>query len=199
MPRRPASPVVIVLLAAIGALVAGVAGTATYLGVSGYLQGQPSTPGPSVGGGQTTGTKPSQTPEPTASQTPCPLYTIAQVQTKGHPGTLVNLLYVRGPRRSGSGPGGEGWICQDADGTLYYQGHDLDGRRPSDGKNTILVGGGIRGDVVQVGSTYVATIRNATYRVSCDEFAYIGSDGRRTDYQIMTCEAGGGPTTLAQA
>src|SRR5690348_15951148 len=166
-PRRPASSGLIVSLAAAGALVAGAAGTAAYLGISEYLRNRTVAEGPGSGG-QSTGTDPT-----TVAPEPCPQFTIDQVKAEGGLGNLVVVIHVEGTRSNGRR--GEGWICRDSDGTLYYQGHDIDGRPWVDGQNTVLVGGEINGVVVQDGSTYVATVSYGRYRVSADEFTLVGN------------------------
>jgi hypothetical protein len=185
--RRPASPAVVVVLAAVGALLAGVAGTGSYLGVSNYLRNQPPTQGPGGGGTQTSAAAPKS----------CPEFTASQVRNSGQPGELTVLMYVRGPHQ-GSRVDGEAWICRDSNGTLYYQGHDLDGETPEIDVNTILVGGAIRGTVSLQGSTYVAAVQNGAYRVSCEEFAFVNNGGSRSDYTPQTCLLNDGPTALSR-
>ena len=100
------------------------------------------------------------------------------VRAAGRPGELVSLLHVRGEKSSGEQ--GEAWICQDSDGQLYYQGHDIDGEPWAIGRNAIVVGDGINGTVVREGSTYVATVSFGSYRVSADEFRLVGTNGSET-------------------
>jgi hypothetical protein len=119
------------------------------------------------------------------------------VKAEGRPGNLVILLYVRGTRLNGARAGldGEGWICQDSDGELYYQGHDIDGDPPVDRDNATLSGGGINGRVERNGPVYVVGSR----RVSCvdREFRVVGG----TRWSVETCLEGdalsGAPTTLS--
>lgn len=104
------------MIAAVGAFAVGLAGTGAYLVVSRSLQDETAaTPG------QTTPTDPGATTTP---EQPCPDFTIGRVRAEGRPGNLVTVLYVRGTKANGEE--GEAWICRDSDGTLYYQGHDID-------------------------------------------------------------------------
>jgi hypothetical protein len=157
----------IVTLVAVGAFAVGLAGTGAYVFVTRVLQDQAApvdvTPTPTV------------TVTSTPTEQPCPAETIDRVRAAGRPGELVALLYVRGT--TAAGEEGEAWICRDGDGTLYYQGHDIDGGPWADGENALLVGGGINGDVVQDGPAYVATVDWGRYRVSPTEFRLIGNDG----------------------
>jgi hypothetical protein len=191
--RRPASPAVVVVLSAVGALLASSAGTAAYLGMSHFLQGQP-VADPGATATRTTSTGPTLTPSPTAAPSPtgqqCPPYTVAAVRKAGGPGELSMLLHVEGTY-----PGlndAEAWICQDSDGTLYYQGHDKDGKQPDPATNTILIGGTVVGHVnfVPASSSYVAINPGkpgegtTTYRVSSTEFVVLHPDGSTTKFTI---------------
>lgn len=193
MPRRPASPATIVVLAAVGALLAGAAGTGAYLGVSNYLQNRATTTGqPGNAGGPTS-------PEPSATAAPCPTHTIEAVKALGRPGELTIALYVRGTRQNAPGQGlpGEAWICRDSDGEFYYQGHDIDGRRPAVNQNILFLGGEAA-TVQQQGSAYVVTSRGGgERRVSCDppEFRSVGG----TTWSVDECrDDGTGPSEFAE-
>ncbi len=185
-PRRPASPGLVVVLAAVGALVAGGAGTAAYLGVSDLLHteadgstGQNPGVNASDTGGQTGG----QTVAPTRA--PCPQPTIDAVKAAGRPGDLAQLIYVKGA--TSDGRRAEAWICQDRDGTLYYQGHELSSGplTQAQSNGTLLLGEGVRGSVAREGDTYVGTYplnnRTVLYRVSTTEFAIVDGN-RRTEF-----------------
>jgi hypothetical protein len=174
--RRPASPAAVVALCAIGALLAGAAGTAAYLGLSHYLRHQPvADPVPTSTAGTTA---------PPAGD-PCPTYTITAVKDSGGPGRLTIVLYVEGTHAGLATA--EAWICRDTDGTLYYQGHDETGPpTAATSANTILLGGTVKGTVEPDGpTTYVATNGPTSYRVSPTEFAVITAAGR-TDFTITT-------------
>jgi hypothetical protein len=176
--RRPASPGLVVVLTAVGALVAGVAGTAAYLGVSDYLRADADAPtGPDPG----TSVTATVTPAPVA----CPQPTIDAVRAADRPGNLVRVIYVKGA--TAQGREAEAWICLDSDGTLYYQGHEL-GRgelTQAQDAQSLLLGAGIRGSVAQEGDTYVGSypLNNGTvlYRVSPTEFAIVDGN-RRTEF-----------------
>lgn len=171
--RRPVRPAVIVAVAAVSAFAAGLAGTATYLGVSWYLQERSSTAGPTALGE----TIP---PETTVAARPCPQFTIDAVVAAGGPGNLVEVRYVQGARPSGLG--GEAWICRDSDDTLYYQGHDRNGpATAATSGNTILLGGSFPGAVTRDGETYVATNGGTQYLVGPDTFAIV-NNGNRQDF-----------------
>lgn len=159
-----------IVLVAIGAFAVGFGGTGAYLAVSRALGGQTPT-GPGQAGASSTATS-------TPAEQPCPDFTIDRVRAEGRPGNLVEVLHVRGTKSNGDE--GEAWICRDSDGTLYYQGHDIDGAPLAEGENAIIVGGGINGDVVQDGSTYVATVSFGQYRVSPNEFRLVGNNGADT-------------------
>jgi hypothetical protein len=200
--RRPASRATVVVLAAIGALLSGSAGTASYLGTSQYLHDQPfANPGPTATSTPST-TTPAATrttpPAATSTTTPfgeqCPSYTVKAVKEAGEPANLTMLLHVEGTHLGRHDS--EAWICQDSDGTLYYQGHDEDGNPPDPATNTMLLGKNVRGTVVRQGSTpdgsaiYLATNPGengegpTTYRVSPKQFTVLGPDGTTIDFII---------------
>jgi hypothetical protein len=184
-PRRPASAALIVSLAAVGALVAGAAGTGAYLGLSEYLHNRTVAGGPGPGGPTTATRAPTTT---TAAAQPCPDYTIAAVRAKGGPGALVTVIYVKGALAGVASA--EAWICRDSDDTLYYQGHELAGGTPTAATSqyTILLGGLVRGTVVQEGGVYNAYSNGRSgfhYEVSRTTFAKVQADGSRSDYQLL--------------
>lgn len=174
--RRPASPITILVLVAIGAFSVGFGGTGAYLAVSRTLSNQTTTglddPGsPSA---------PAVEETTTAAPLPCPQFTADAVRQSGGPGNLVELRWVQGARPGGLG--GEAWICRDDDGRLYYQGHDLTGpATAATSSNTILIGGSVRGEVFLDGDIYVATNGQTRYLVGPDVFAIV-NNGNRTDF-----------------
>jgi hypothetical protein len=165
----------IILLVAIGGFAVGFGGTGAYLAVSQALAGE--TPaGPDQAGASTT---PAVVTTSDGGQ-PCPAFTIEAVRESGGPGDLVEVRWVQGTRPSGLG--GEAWICLDSDGTLYYQGHDLNGPATAGtSNNTILIGGSVRGEVTRDGENYVATNGGTQYLVGPGTFAVV-NDGRREDF-----------------
>jgi hypothetical protein len=183
-PRRPASPALVVTLAAIGALVAGAAGTGAYLGVSEYLDNRPSNAGPD-GSGDPTGTGGPQT---TAAGDPCPAEIGAAVKdAQSGPGNLTQVIYVKGALAGRESA--EAWICRDSDGTIYYQGHELAGPFVGGASAyTLLLGGSVKGTVTVEGSVYRAFPDGSPgfhYEVSPDTFAKVEADGDRRDYDVV--------------
>jgi hypothetical protein len=164
-PRRRISPALI----AVVLLLAGASGTGAYL-VARQVIAQSDT----VANGPTTtrstsaaapavppvGTSPAaanpvQTSFPPPTADACPAFTVAAVKAAGRPGSLKLVLYVEAAL-SGTG-GAEAWICEDSDGSLYYQGHNKTGPATNATTgNTILVGPGVRGTVVKAGTGYSA-------------------------------------------
>ncbi len=195
--RRSVSPALVLVLAGAGGLLTGFGGTAAYLSVSSYLA-EPSAP-PGDGGGTDGGATDPSSPDPTGgapAAAPCPQATIDAVRRAGEPGDLVIVAYARGRVVQGGQIGleGEAWICQDSDGDLYYQGHDLTGDPPGP-SNTILLGQGIDGQLAPDGSAYVATRANGgTYRVDCGQRDLRTSGG--TVWQV-DCTIGAGPATFS--
>jgi len=182
--RRPASTSLIVSLAAVGAVVAGAAGTAAYFAVGQYLENRTVANGPDDPGAPTTTTPPSTTP----AAEPCPDFTIAAVKESGRPGNLTTVIYVKG--RLDGQDSAEAWICRDSDGELYYQGHELIGGPPTaaTSRYTVLLGGDVAGEVTVEGTTYRAyTDKNPGYHyeVSPGTFAKVQANGRRSDYEVV--------------
>lgn len=161
-PARRVGPLLIVVLL----VLAGVGGTMGYLVAHQVLENQagvtpPAATTPPVGGSTTTPTKttsasPTISPDPKDDGTFCPSVTRTALTDAGLNGELTLLLYIevtipRGKARA--------WICRNAEGTLYYQAHERSGPfdRANNGQNTILLGTGIKGDVVAQGDGYKAT------------------------------------------
>jgi hypothetical protein len=164
-PRRRISPALIVVLI----VLAGAAGTGAYLVVHQVMAGDGSSPvatGPS--------TRASNAPAPSVPTSAaasaagaattfaaptgdaCPAFTTAAVKAANRPGNLKLLLYVDAALTGTDGA--EAWVCQDSDGSLFYQGHNKTGPATNaTTDNTILVGPGIRGTVVKAGTGYQAT------------------------------------------
>lgn len=185
MPRRPASPGLIVTLAAAGALVAGAAGTGAYLGVSAYLDNRPGTGDPTdPSSTQTTG--PGESPSGPSAPA-CPEEIAAAVRDEGGLGELTQVIYVKGALDGRASA--EAWICRDSDGTIYYQGHELagpfvGGRSPY----TILLGGDVEGSVAVDGNVYRAYPGGNSgfhYEVSPGTFAKVEANGQRRDYDVV--------------
>ena len=117
----------------------------------------------------------------------CPAFTATAVRNAGRKGELQRVLYVDGTRTGTKGA--EAWICQDSDGTLYYQGHNKDG--PLTGATTdfsILLGAGVRGTVARQGVGFVAT--NPTtdgttqYIVTRESLTVVLPSGDRQEYTV---------------
>jgi hypothetical protein len=164
-PRRRISPALI----AVVLVLAGAAGTGAYLvarqiiAADGTVAQGPGTvrtttaAGPVVApaGTGSTAASPAQTSFPPPTADACPDFTVAAVKAAGRPGSLKLLLYVDAALAGTDGA--EAWICQDSDGSLYYQGHNKTGPATNaTTNNTILVGPGIRGTVVRAGTGYSA-------------------------------------------
>jgi hypothetical protein len=167
--RRRISPA----LVAVVVVLAGAAGTGAYLvarqvmAPAGTVASGPGTVRtttaqvvPPAGTGSAVA-NPVQTPIPAQTSFPpptadaCPAFTVAAVKAAGRPGALQLRLYVDGAL-SGT-DGAEAWICEDSDGSLYYQGHNKTGAATNaTTSNTILIGPGIRGTVVKAGTGYSA-------------------------------------------
>jgi hypothetical protein len=164
-PQRRISPALIAVLL----VLAGAAGTGAYLvarqviatsdtvangpGSAGRTTAAAPAAAPSGTGSTAAGAPPATFPPPTGDA--CPAFTVAAVKAAGRTGSLKLLLYVDAAL-SGT-DGAEAWICQDSDGSLYYQGHNKTGPATNaTTSNTILVGPGIRGTVVAAGTGYSA-------------------------------------------
>jgi hypothetical protein len=167
--RRRISPALI----AVVLVLAGAAGTAAYLvarqivTADGTVARGPGTVGTTTVAGQvvapassgSTATISAQSPAQTSFPPPtgdaCPTFTVAAVKAAGRPGSRKLLLYVDAALAGTDGA--EAWICQDSDGSLYYQGHNKTGPATNaTTSNTILIGPGIRGTVVKAGTGYSA-------------------------------------------
>lgn len=142
------------------------------------------TAGTPTGAATGTATAPQGTADPSAA---CPSLTIAAVTSAGKPGNLSRILYIKVARAGTTGA--EVWICQDIDGTYYYQGHAFDGPfNAATSDVTILIGKPIRGDVVKVGTGFTATnpASNGTtqYVVTREVLTIITPGGDKTDYTV---------------
>ena len=138
--------------------------------------------GPTSGGNQGGGAQPGP------SGASCPAFTATAVKNAGRTGDLKLVLYVDGTRDGTNGA--EAWICQDSDGTLYYQGHNKD--RPLTAATTdvsILIGPGVRGSVARQGSGFVATNPadggTVQYVVTRETLTIVLPDGGRQEYRVV--------------
>jgi hypothetical protein len=128
--------------------------------------------------------KPSTTPSPTADPgRSCPALTEQAVRAAGQIGGLKLLLYVSGDGVDAQA-GAEAWVCQNTDGVLYYQGHRRTGPfTAATSTDTLLIGAGVRGNVVRSGTEFVATNpkdptipddpHHTEYHVSATAFYYV--------------------------
>ena len=169
----------------------GISGAGAYLVVRTYLhdasaatqsntaQTSPTQTSPT---GATTGATTSG--DPGAS---CPAFTADAVKATGRKGQLQRVLYVEGTRTGTKGA--EAWICQDSDGTLYYQGHAKDGAFTGATTDfSILLGPGVRGTVARQGVGFVATnpSNNGTtqYIVTRETLTVVLPSGDRQEYTV---------------
>ena len=91
-------------------------------------------------------TTPRVTAKPQDPGTFCPAITAKAVADAGLNGELRLLRYVDASATGASGA--EAWVCRNADGVLFYQGHRKSGRfEAATSNDTILLGRGIRGKV----------------------------------------------------
>ena len=145
-------------------------------------------------------TTPKVTPKPEDPGTRCPAITAKAVSDAGQNADLELLRYVDGTVSGGSGA--EAWICKNADGGLYYQGHRKTG--PFDAAtsdHTILLGPGIVGKVgTEGGDGFIAVNpkdpanpddpARTEYHVSANAFYFVVQpSGDRTDY-VLTRSVG---------
>jgi hypothetical protein len=160
-PARRIGPLLIVVLL----VLAGVGATMGYLVASRILDNQAALTPPAgtqkPGGStatpaRTTAAAPLISKNPNDAGTFCPAVTSRALTDAGLNGELTLLLYIevtipRGKARA--------WICRNAEGTLYYQAHELAGPfdRANNAQNTILLGTGIKGDVAVLGEGFKAT------------------------------------------
>jgi hypothetical protein len=183
-------------------VVGGLAGAGAYMMVRTYLQDTAAATqrndaqtGPTGGGTQTTGggTQPGPTGATTGATTGgdpgagCPAFTADAVRNAGRKGELQRVLYVDATRTGTRGA--EAWICQDSDGTLYYQGHDKNGALTGATTDvSILLGAGVRGTVARQGVGFVATDPandgNTQYIVNRETLTVVSPSGGRQEYTV---------------
>jgi hypothetical protein len=109
------------------------------------------------------------------------------VKAAGQKGQLTRVFYVKGSLAGTTGA--EAWICQDSDGTLYYQGHAFDGDlSQAKSANTIILGKPIAGEVTKSGSTWTASNPTSNgltqYIVGRDIFRIVQPSGDKLDYTV---------------
>jgi hypothetical protein len=198
-PRRIGRALIAVLV-----LLAAGTGTGSYLVTRQVLAG-PAGPGGANAGAGTPGganagpgrspaqpsatipTGPQTTPKVTAKpQDPgtfCPAITARAVADAGLKGELRLLRYVDASATGASGA--EAWVCKNADGVLFYQGHRKSGRfEAATSNDTILLGRGIRGKVETEGDKGFVAVNpqdaanpddpnHTEYHVSPTSFFYV--------------------------
>jgi hypothetical protein len=126
----------------------------------------------------------------------CPAITVRAVRAAGLNADLTLLRYVDAVLLGGTPA--EAWICRNADGLFYYQGHRKSGPfNAATSQDTILLGHGILGEVDQADqSAFMALnpmdpknpydpIRTAYY-VSPTSFYFTDPDGNRTTYTVIS-------------
>jgi hypothetical protein len=177
-PRRRISPILAVVLV----LLAGAVGAVAYVVTRQIVAGDPVADGPGTTGtpsSSNASTAPTNGPDPNT----CPALTEAAVKAKGLAGGLKLLLYVSA-KGTDTLAGAEAWVCQNTDGLLIYQGHRRTGAFTDVCcADTILLAAGIKGRVVQVGNSFVATSpkdvsnpddpNHTDYHVSRTEFYFV--------------------------
>jgi len=178
-------------------VVGGIAGAGAYLVVRTYLHdaaaatqsntAQTGPTQPTGGGTQSAQTNPTGATTGGDPGAGCPAFTADAVRNAGRKGQLQRVLYVEGTRTGTKGA--EAWICQDTDGTLYYQGHSKDG--PFTGATSdfsILLGAGVRGTVARQGVGFVATnpANDGTtqYIVTRESLTVVLPSGDRQEYTV---------------
>jgi hypothetical protein len=128
-------------------------------------------------------TTPRVTAKPQDPGTFCPAITAKAVADAGLNGELRLLRYVDASATGASGA--EAWVCKNADGVLFYQGHRKTGRfEAATSNDTILLGRGIRGKVETEGDKGFVAINpqdaanpddpnHTEYHVSPTSFFYV--------------------------
>jgi len=125
----------------------------------------------------------------------CPAITAKAVSDAGLNGQLQLLRYVSATVSGGSDA--EAWICKNADGVLFYQGHRKTGPfEAATSDYTILLGRGILGKVATEGNDgFVATNpldpanvddpQRTEYHVAPKVFYFVVlPEGRKTEYVV---------------
>jgi hypothetical protein len=176
-------------------VLAVVAGTGGYLAARQVLAGQPAA-GPGPSGTTTSDTRspsataaPGRSPDPGDSGTLCPELTSKAVAGKGLDGNLTLVLYIAFHPATGSGEGGELWVCRNGTGQLIYQGHVTSGPMLSaDSSNTLLLADGIKGTVVASDGGFLAVNPSADtkteYHVSRTQLKIVLPSGREQLYLV---------------
>jgi hypothetical protein len=147
---------------------------------------------PAATGPQTT---PKVTPKAEDPASFCPAITAKAVSDAGLNGQLQLLRYVSATVSGGSDA--EAWICKNADGVLFYQGHRKTGPfEAATSDHTILLGRGILGKVATEGNDgFVATNpldpanvddpQRTEYHVAPKVFYFVVlPEGRKTEYVV---------------
>jgi hypothetical protein len=128
-------------------------------------------------------TTPKVTPKPQDPGTSCPAITARAVADAGLNGELRLLRYV--DASAAGTPGAEAWVCKNADGVLFYQGHRKSSRfEAATSNDTILLGRGIRGKVETEGDQGFVAVNpldaanpddpnHTEYHVSPTSFFYV--------------------------
>jgi hypothetical protein len=181
--RRRLGPAVIALLV----LLAVGAGTGSYYLVRRIL----------ADGAAVTNT---ESNKPTAQGTPCPAITAKAVSDAGLNGDLKLLRYVDATLPGGTDA--EAWICRNADGVLFYQGHRKSGPfEAATSDDTLLLGAGILGKVTTEGDDGFVAVNpkdpanpddpeRHEYHVSRTAFYFVVLPaGEKTEY-VVTRTAG---------
>jgi hypothetical protein len=126
----------------------------------------------------------------------CPGVTVQAVRAAGLNADLELLRYVDAVLPGGTPA--EAWICRNADGLLYYQGHRKSGPlHAATSQDTILLGHGILGEVDEADKSAFAAVnpmdpknpsdqRRTVYYVSPTAFYFTDPDGNRTTYTVIS-------------
>lgn len=135
------------------------------------------------------------TAKPADPATSCPAVTVKAVAAAGLNSELKLLRYVE---VSQSGSNGEAWVCRNAAGVLFYQGHRKSAAFDvATGNDTILLGRGVLGKVDTEGDARFVAYNpqnqanpddpdHTEYHVSATAFYYVKQpEGRRTDVVIV--------------
>jgi hypothetical protein len=180
-PFRRFSPAVLTLLV----LTAVAAATFSYL----IVRRLSADPAADTSRGRVVATESATTPAPDPDARPCPEVTGQALAEAGLDGDLELVIYIKA--RQAGRDDAEVFVCRNRDGLLAYQGHVLTGPLDAadNGVNTILLAEGIKGEVREDATGFVAVNVGATstteYHVSRDSLRVVSIPGTTSVYEVV--------------